>query len=440
MVIQWLKQAVSATRSAAWALLQPALLAICLGLVFNSSLSAQELVIESWRKDDQIFWDRVIIPAFQRKHPGIRLKFAPEEPLFYDGRLYSRLSTRVAGDVVFCRPFDGGLQLNDKRFLQALTEKQLENFDHGARRAWTTDDGKTTYCMPVAYVIHGMFYNKTIFRQLKLAPPKTLAEFMDTLQKVDAEGKTTPLALGTADMWEATHVIFTGMGPNFWGGEKARLGLMNGSRKFTDPEFVKAWQMMSQLKPYMHAKQREMSNTDIQVLFATGNAAIYPTGSWDIDFLRSTGFAYKKQIDMGVFKPPIENINQRCHLSVHPDFGIGINKNTRYPEASKLLLEWLASQEFAQLMTDTLSGFFSLSKHAVVINDPLSLEMMSWRKECDDTIRINAEKLNRVWPSMEEELWYVNVKVINQEMSPEEAAQHIQRIHEKNAYIKSTGP
>ncbi len=25
---------------------------------------AQNLVIESWRKDDQLFWDKVLIPAF----------------------------------------------------------------------------------------------------------------------------------------------------------------------------------------------------------------------------------------------------------------------------------------------------------------------------------------------------------------------------------------
>jgi hypothetical protein len=37
---------------------------------------------------------------------------------------------------------------------------------------------------------------------------------------------------------------------------------------------------------------------------------------------------------------------------------------------------------------------------------------------------------------LEEELWYVNVKVINEEMSAEQAAEHIQRIHEKNAYLK----
>ena len=436
MVIQWLVQAFHFGPFPSWRFAKNACLSACLTILLSTGLSAQELVIESWRKDDQIFWDRVIIPAFQRKHPGIRLKFAPEEALHYDGRLNARLSARVAGDIIFCRPFDGGLRLYDKGYLQALNENNLKNFNLNARRAWTTDDGKTTYCLPVAYVIHGIFYNKQIFKQLKLEPPKTVAEFMDRLQKVAKAGQVTPLALGTADMWEATQVIFTGMGPNFWAGEKARHGLMNGRKKFTDPEFIKAWQMMAQFKPYMHPQQSGMSNSDIQLLFATGNAAIYPTGSWDIDFLRSTSFAYKKQIDMGVFKPPLEDNQQRCHLSVHPDFGIGINKSTRHREAAQVFLEWLGSAEFAQLMTDTLSGFFSLSQHAVSINDPLSLEMTNWRQECEDTIRLNAEKLNRVWPSLEEELWFVNVKVINHEMTPEQAAQYIQSIHEKNAYIK----
>ncbi len=434
MKITTLKPAWAWLRSASWGLVGPALLMGCMTL--SNPLTAQELVIESWRKDDKLFWDTVIIPAFQRSHPSIRVKFAPEEPLLYDGRLNSRLATRTAGDLIFCRPFDAGMQLHQKGYLQALTEHQLSPFDRDARRAWTSDDGQTTFCLPVAYVIHGVFYNKQIFQQLELTPPQTVAEFMQLLQKVARTRSVTPLALGSADMWEATQVVFTGMGPNFWGGESGRKGLIRGSHKFTDPQFQQAWQMKSQLKPFMHPKQNEMSNTDIQILFASGNAAVYPSGSWDIDFLRSTSFAYRKPIDLGVFKPPLAKAGQRCHISVHPDFGIGINRNTRHPNAAKLFIQWLGSAEFAQLLTDTLSGFYSLSKHPVVFKDALSQEMMDWRKECEDTIRLNADRLNRVWPAMEDELWYVNVRVINQEMTPEQAAQHIQRVHEKNAYLK----
>jgi len=324
--------------------------------VMPNSAQAQALVIESWRKDDQSYWDEVLIPAFQLKHPGIRLKFAPEEPLSYDPRLDARLANGRAGDLVFCRPFDAGMRLNAREHLQPLTELQLVNFDAHARRAWTSDDGKTTYCMPVAHVIHGILYNKQIFKDLQLEPPDTTAEFMALLQKVSAAGKVTPLALGTADMWESNHVIFTGLGPNFWQGEKSRLALISGDKKFTDPEFLRVWRMMGQLKPYMHPKQSEMSNHDIQILFATGHAAVYPTGSWDIDLMRNTSFPYRKKIDMGVFKAPLESAGQRCHLSVQPEFGIGINKNTMYPEAAQLFVDWLASAEFAQLLTNTMSG------------------------------------------------------------------------------------
>jgi raffinose/stachyose/melibiose transport system substrate-binding protein len=410
--------------------------AFLLILTFASTACAQELVIESWRKDDQIFWDKVIIPAFQRKHPSVRLKFSPEEALAYDSKLDARLATRHAGDLIFCRPFDASVQIHTKGYLTPLNETQLKNFTPSARRAWSSDDGKTTYCLPVAYVIHGLIYNKQIFRQMKVEPPETLSEFMEVLKKIAQTQSSIPLALGTADMWESTQVIFTGLGPNFWGGEKARQGLISGTHKFTDPDFIRVWQMMRGLKPYMHPKQSEMSNADIQLLFATGQAAIYPTGSWDIDFLRNTSFAYRKNIEMGVFKPPVENKGQRCHLSVHPDFGIGINKNTKHPEAAQLFLDWLGTADFAQLLTDTLSGFYSLSNHPVTVNDPLGQDMLNWRKECDDTIRLNAERLNRVWPPLEDELRYVNVKVINQEMTPQQAGQHIQLIHEKNAYLR----
>jgi raffinose/stachyose/melibiose transport system substrate-binding protein len=404
--------------------------------MISSAAFAQDLVIESWRKDDQIFWDKVLIPAFQRQHPGIRLTFKPEEPLAYDARLESRLSTRRAGDLVFCRPFDGSVRMQAKGYLLPLKARELENFSHQARQAWTTDDGQTTYCLPVAYVMHGLFYNKKIFKDLNLQPPVTVDEFLRLLGRIGAAGGATPLALGTADMWESTQVVFTGMGPNFWGGEKARLGLIQQTAKFTDPGFIKAWEMMAKLKPHMHPKQNNMSNGDVQLLFATGHAAVFPTGSWDIDFLRSTSFAYKKPIDLGVFKPPVEKIGQACHISVHPDFGIGVNRNSPNQEAALKFIAWLGTADFAQLLTDTLTGYFPLSDHPVKVNDPLGQEMLNWRQECQDTIRLNAQKINRVWPSMEEELWYANVKVINQDITPEQAARHIQRVHEKNAYLK----
>ncbi len=403
--------------------------------VMSSNSWAQDLVIESWRKDDEIFWEKVLIPAFERKHPGIRLTFRGEEPLSYDALLDARLATRRAGDLIFCRPFDGNVRIRSKGYLLPLKEKELHNFKPSARQAWTSDDGQITYCLPVAYVMHGMFYNKKIFKDLDLKPPVTVDEFMLVLQRIAAAGNITPLALGTADMWESTQVVFTGMGPNFWGGEKGRQGLIKRTAKFTDPEFIKAWEMMAKLKPHMHPKQNTLSNSDVQLMFATGRAGIYPTGSWDIEFLRNTSFIHQRPIDMGVFKPPLEKAGQTCHISIHPDFGIGVNQDSPNQEAALKFVAWLGSAEFAQLLTDTLVGFFSLSNHPVKVRDPLSQDMLKWRQECRETIRLNSHKINRVWPSMEEELWYANVKVINRDITPGQAARHIQNVHEKNNHL-----
>ena len=61
--------------------------------------------------------------------------------------------------------------------------------------------------------------------------------------------------------------------------------------------------------------------------------------------------------------------------------------------------------------------------------------MLDWRRQCDETVRLNSEKLNRVWPSMEDELWYVNTRVLDNSMRPAEAAEHIQRLHERNSFV-----
>lgn len=405
-----------------------------------------ELRLESWRKDDQQYWEQKILPAFHQRHPDIHVTFVPENPLEYDthleaklrydGLLDTKLTSRKAGDLIFCRPFDGSVRLFERRQLTPISADLLTHFSAQARRPWTSDDGKTTYCIPVGQVIHGVFYNKAMLKELGQTPPVTTQEFFDLLERARAQGSYVPLALGLADMWESTQVVFTGAGPNFWEGEKGRRKLMKGQARFTDKGFMEAWQFMSRLKPYLPTSPHKVSNSDAQILFAKNAALLFPSGSWDLPYLRHTYFSHKSTpLDFGVFRFPVTHAAQRCQLSVHPDFGIGMNSETLHKEAALKFLRWLGTAEFAQLLTDHLSGFFPLSNHDVKVEDPVGREMLSWSHSCDTTIRLNAEKLNRVWPSLEDELWFVNVRVLDNSMTPAEAASHIQRVHERNSFI-----
>lgn len=398
----------------------------CLGglalAIASFTAHAGTITIESWRVDDKELWEEVLIPAFRKANPGIEVKFSGTTPTEYDSSLTARLAGGTAGDLITCRPFDVSLSLYKKGHLEKLNGKPgMESFPDSAKVAWQTDDGKDTYCMPMASVVHGFFYNKKIFAELGLSPPKTVDELFKVAEAVKKGGKYTPIALGTADQWESHQIVFTGIGPNSWHGEEGRQGLLKGSKKLTDPEFVAVWDQMSKWGPYLSKGYKAQTYGDSQNLFALGRAAIYPAGSWDISFFRKD-----PALDFGAFPPPVPKAGDKCFISDHTDIGMGINPKSKNKADAYKFLAWLASPEFADLYTNKVTGFFSLSKHPIEVKDPVAKEIIGWRKSCASTIRLNAQIMNRGQPPLENTFWVVDSQVMNGELAPKDAAQRIQ--------------
>ena len=151
------------------------------------------ITIESWRNDDLPIWQEKLIPAFEAANPGIKVVFSPSAPTEYNAALNAKLDAGSAGDLITCRPFDASLDLYNKGQLADLTTLPgMENFSDVAKSAWTTDDGKATFCVPMASVIHGFIYNKDAFDKLGIAVPTTEAEFFAALDKIKADGTYIP--------------------------------------------------------------------------------------------------------------------------------------------------------------------------------------------------------------------------------------------------------
>ena len=397
--------------------------AACAGALACCALAqAGTLNIESWRVDDKALWEEVLLPAFAKAHPGITVKFAPTSPPEYNSALNARLTAGTAGDLITCRPFDVSLDLFKKGQLDSLNGTPgLKSFPESAQVAWQTDDGKSTYCMPMASVIHGFFYNKKVFAELGLKVPETEADFFGVMDKIKAAGKVAPLALGTADQWETNQIVFTSIGANHWKGEEGRKALIAGKAKFTDPAFVSTFDVMAKWAPYLPKGYQAQTYGDSQNLFGTGRAAIYPAGSWDISY-----FEQNSKVEFGAFKPPVQKAGDPCYISDHTDIAMGINSKSPNKADAKVFLEWLSSKEFTDLYTNKVTGFFSLSNHKIDVKNPVAKEMISWRNQCKSTIRLNAQIMSRGTPSMENELWNVGSQVINLKMAPKDAATQIQ--------------
>ena len=401
--------------------LKTLLLAAAASMAMAGAASAGKITIESWRNDDASIWKDKIIPAFNAKYPDIQVEFTPTAPKEYNAALNARLEGGTAGDLITCRPFDASLELFNKGQLAALNDlPSMANFSDVAKSAWTTDDGKTTFCVPMASVIHGFIYNKDIFKELGVEPPKTEEELLAVLEKIKANGNYVPMVMGTNDQWEAATMGFQNIGPNYWKGEEGRKALIDGSQKLTDKPYVDAFAALAKWAPYMGDGYKAQTYPDSQNLFGLGKGAIYAAGSWDISTFRA------QNVNMGAFKAPPPAGASDCYISDHTDIGIGLNAKSPNSEEAKKFLDWVGSEEFANLYANALPGFFPLSNAKVTLSDDVAQEFVNWRGTCKSTIRNSYQILSRGTPNLENEMWNVSAQVLNGTMQPDAAAAQLE--------------
>ncbi len=380
------------------------------------------LTIESWRNDDLALWQEKIIPAFEAQNPEIKIKFTPSAPAEYNAALNAKLDAGSAGDLITCRPFDTSLGLYEAGKLADLSDLEgMANFSDVAKSAWQTDDGSATFCVPMASVIHGFIYNKDAFEELGLSVPETEADFFAVLDKIKEDGTYIPMAMGTNDQWEAATMGYNNIGPNYWKGEEGRLALIDGSQKLTDEPWVAPYRQLAKWGEYLGDGFEAQTYPDSQNLFTLGRAAIYPAGSWEI-----SGFNNLAEFEMGAFKPPVQNADDKCYISDHTDIAIGLNAASPNADAARTFLNWVGSEEFATIYANALPGFFSLSSFDVPMEDPLAQEFVSWRGECGSTIRSTYQILSRGTPNLENETWNASAQVIKGEETPEDAGKRLE--------------
>ncbi|SKA47968.1 ABC transporter substrate-binding protein [Enterovibrio nigricans] len=268
-------------------------------LAVSSFVNAQStLVIDSWRSDDKV-WNEKIIPAFNKHYPDIKVEYRSPPDMDaskWNDDMEKRFAEGTAGDLIACRPFDGALGLFQRGLLKEVTEMEgMENFPSFAQAPWQTDSGAQTFCLPMASVIHGFFYNKDIFKEIGVNEPVTKADFYWVLEKAKRQGYV-PLAMGTKDKWESATMGFQNIGPTYWKGEDGREALVKGSERIDSEPYYQTFSELKKWASYMGEDFDQRSYADAGSLFTEGKAAVYPAGSWDI-------MTFKGNVNMGVFPP-----------------------------------------------------------------------------------------------------------------------------------------
>ncbi len=137
-----------------------------------------------------------------------------------------------------------------------------------------------------------LWYNKAIFEENGLQPPKTFDDFFAVAEALKAKG-ITPLALGDNGIWAATHlfesVLLGAMGP-----EKYR-GLWDGSTDWSGPEVKQALETFTKMMEYVNEDHAALSWDQAAQLVADGDAAMTIMGDWAEGYFKSIGLTPNKE-------------------------------------------------------------------------------------------------------------------------------------------------
>jgi len=378
------------------------------------------ITLGSWRTEDLAVWTDKILPVFNAAHPDIKVEFAPTNTNEYNAAIQSQVEGGAGPDLITCRPFDVNNEWIGRGYFTKLDGlKGLENFDDTAKAAWST--GGSTYCVPVAAVLAGFYYNEDIFKELGLTVPTTQDEFIATLKKIKDNGKYAPLAYGSAESWQLAYNGLYSVGPAYWKGEEGRLGLIDGTKKLTDPEFVAAFKAFDDWKPYLPSGYQSLAYADMTQLFTLGKAAILPDGSWNINQVTTTG------LNVGAFAPPVAKAGDQRYMQEMPDMGIGINAKSKNQDAAKTFLTWIAGPEFEQLYVNQAPGFFAMSNQKVSYDNKLAQAWSDLKTGAKLTPRLALDRLSAGTPPLDDETWRVLQVMFNGDETPEAAAAELQK-------------
>ena len=359
-----------------FAVIAAAALAATLGACAPTSSSSSSIAenvtlsVWSWRPEDAAIYKK-IFDKFHESHKNITVDFKPYKSTEYNTILATGLTQAGGPDVMQLRAYGLVQPLVKANNLVPLDGKVagLSNFDKTALDGSRGKADGKVYGVPLEMSTFQIYYNKDIFAKNNLQPPKTWDDLINAAKTLQTAG-ITPFAAAGKDTW-LLPLYDDLFAASRYGGTDFEKAVLSGQKKFDDPDYVAALDVLNQLKPYFPKDQMGLGETDVQTLFATGKAAMIPEGSFALAPIKTID----SSLNLGVFNaPPAPGAVVNKPLQVGwVDASYGLNAKSTHQKEALELLQWMSTKEFGQMVADNLKQV-SLVK-GVQSADPLLKQM-----------------------------------------------------------------
>lgn len=328
--------------------------ALGMGLVANCGLAAfasegekTTVRMTYWNSEDTI---QAMLDYLAEAVPDVEIEFQFIDNSNYDTIVDTQLSAEEGPDII-CESPGSALKHARLGYLEPLNDLGAKYSSAGT--SVYSYDGNI-YALPGISWFEGIYYNKAIFEENNIALPKTFDEYISVCKQFEELG-ITPLAAGLKS-WEpmlknsmafvAAEYLSTEEGKTF--GEQYRNGEVTLDGTWNT--YLEKWSEMISEGVYT----TDMTGIDHdQALeqFATGQAAMFCSGPWDLDTITSKN--PDLQIDMMPFYGTSESDGW---LIGGPGCGFAVNANAENKEAAMKIVEAISTVEGQAAMWENNQG------------------------------------------------------------------------------------
>ncbi|MCL2557529.1 MAG: extracellular solute-binding protein [Treponema sp.] len=304
--------------------------------------------------------------AFDRANPNIRVvrEDAFEEPFHLTTEAYA--AAGELPDVLYVWPGGRSTTLHSRGLLRDLAPFIARDGLAGSFTPVSLDPaqqaGGFLAMIPLGMTTTSAFYvNTEVLAAAGLRPAQSYAELVAQVPVLRAMGLET-IIMANADTWVMQSCLFSMVAGRF-GGEGWEQRILNGTARFTDPEFVNALRFIQRMYQDGVLSQATLATSygDTPGMFATGMGAYMIDGDWRHGAFitdTSTGRALidparQRGIQIGVF-PTIEGARLNNSASVVMSTGWAMSnaipRGSEREEAAWQLISWLTGREVQTFM------------------------------------------------------------------------------------------
>ena len=351
-----------------------------------------------------------LIESFEKTHPNIKIKRSSVDrdtlsmKIIQQGATHSLPSLLVLDNPSL-------QQVADADILTPLNKlANIDKSDYFSSSLSTVTYKDQLYGLPLGNNTLALFYNKKMFKDKNIEPPKTWDDLL-TAAKQLTQGSTYGIAFAAPNNEEGTWQFL----PFLWsnGGTLSKIDSQNaiGALNF--------WKELVD-KGYASKSVVNWTQSNVEQQFSHGNAAMMVNGLWELPTLDAV-----KGLDYGVVQLPVPEEGEQPKVPLGGEV-ITIPKTSPEKEkAAWTFVEWMQDKE---RLADVNQQFTYISAYKPAAED-LIKQNPKWKPFYDQfqNGQARTKDLGMNYPVASEAVWTAIQEVLTDKKTAKDALEEVQK-------------